>query len=53
MNEQDSKPNVVSLSSRIAQPRFGELLQSCRQLLLNHLAKQLDLVFCWRRRRAL
>ncbi|PAV47636.1 thymidine phosphorylase [Pseudomonas sp. HAR-UPW-AIA-41] len=45
MNEQDSKPNVVSLSSRIAQPRFGELLQSCRQLLLNHLAKQLDLVF--------
>ncbi len=45
MNEQDSKPNVVSLSSRMAQPRFSELLQGCRQLLLNHLAKQLEVVF--------
>ncbi len=45
MNEQDSKPNVVSLSSRMAQPRFSELLQGCRQLLLNHLAKQLEAVF--------
>ncbi|TXI98402.1 MAG: DUF1631 domain-containing protein [Aquabacterium sp.] len=45
MNEQDSKPNVISLNSRMAQPRFGELLKSCRQLLLNHLAKQLDAVF--------
>lgn len=45
MNEQDSKPNVVSLSSRMPQPRFSELLQGCRQLLLNHLAKQLEAVF--------
>ncbi len=45
MNEQDSKPNVVSLSSRMPQPRFGDLLQGCRQLLLNHLAKQLEAVF--------
>lgn len=45
MNEQDSKPNHVSLSSRMAQPRFPANCQGCRQLLLNHLAKQLEVVF--------
>lgn len=48
MNDRD-KPttpaNVVSLAARGIQPRFGELVQSCRKLVMNHLAEHLADVF--------
>lgn len=45
MNHQDSKPNVVSLANRGIRSRFSKAQQASRQLLFNHLARQLDNVF--------
>ncbi|OEC35579.1 Protein of unknown function [Pseudomonas cuatrocienegasensis] len=36
---------VHTLASRGIQPRFGDLVQSCRKLVMNHLAERLTLVF--------
>ena len=36
---------VANLASRGIQPRFNALAQSCRKLVLNHLAEHLNLVF--------
>lgn len=45
MSEADNHPSTSPLASRRIQPRFGELFQDCRQLLLNHLSKHLAAVF--------
>lgn len=48
MSNQDQppiQPKVVSLASRGIQPRFGELVQSCRKLVMNRLAEHLNGVF--------
>lgn len=48
MSNQDKPslpPKVVSLASRGIQPRFGELVQSCRKLVMNRLAEHLGGVF--------
>ena len=36
---------VQTLANRGIQPRFGELVQSCRKLVMNRLAEQLTSVF--------
>lgn len=49
MSSQDIPPNppktAQTLASRGIQPRFGELVQSCRTLVMNRLAEQLTRVF--------
>lgn len=48
MSNQDKPPQpskVVSLASRGIQPRFGDLVQSCRKLVMNRLAEHLAGVF--------
>jgi hypothetical protein len=48
MNERDSsKPpaSTGALASRIIQPRFSELVQRCRRLVMNNLAGQLTATF--------
>ena len=49
MSNQGTPPNPPSsaqtLASRGIQPRFGELVQSCRKLVMNRLAEQLIEVF--------
>jgi hypothetical protein len=48
MSNQDTppiKPSVATLASRGIQPRFGELVQSCRKLVMNRLAEHLSGVF--------
>lgn len=48
MSKQDTpppKPSVATLASRGIQPRFGELVQSCRKLVMNRLAEHLSGVF--------
>ena len=49
MSNQDPPPHAPStphtLASRGIQPRFGELVQSCRKLVMNRLAEQLTGVF--------
>ncbi|WP_044872159.1 DUF1631 domain-containing protein [Pseudomonas sp. LFM046] len=49
MSNQDRPPPppgpVTTLASRGIQPRFGELVQSCRKLVMNRLAEQLTAVF--------
>ncbi|MFZ3205798.1 MAG: DUF1631 domain-containing protein [Pseudomonas sp.] len=49
MSSQDMPPNTPkttpTLASRGIQPRFGELVQSCRKLVMNRLAEQLTSVF--------
>lgn len=48
MSKQDTpppKPSVTTLASRGIQPRFGELVQSCRKLVMNRLAEHLSGVF--------
>ena len=48
MSTQDKppiQPKVASLASRGIQPRFGELVQSCRKLVMNRLAEHLNGVF--------
>ena len=48
MSNQDKPPihpKVVSLASRGIQPRFGELGQACRKLVMNRLAEHLSGVF--------
>ncbi|WP_372877217.1 DUF1631 domain-containing protein [Pseudomonas sp.] len=49
MSNQDTPPNTPkpapTLASRGIQPRFGELVQSCRKLAMNQLAEQLTCVF--------
>ncbi len=44
---QPPKPPATlhTLASRGIQPRFGDLVQSCRKLVMNHLAERLTLVF--------
>ncbi|VXC22180.1 conserved hypothetical protein [Pseudomonas sp. 8Z] len=48
MSNQDKPsppPKVTNLASRGIQPRFGELVQSCRKLVMNRLAEHLGGVF--------
>ncbi|MEX6501667.1 DUF1631 domain-containing protein [Pseudomonas zhanjiangensis] len=49
MSTQDQPPHTgkpgTTLASRGIQPRFGELAQSCRQLVMNSLAEHLGQVF--------
>ena len=49
MSNQDIPPSTQkpapTLASRGIQPRFGELVQSCRKLVMNRLAEQLTGVF--------
>ncbi len=48
MSNQDKPPvhpKVVSLASRGIQPRFSDLVQSCRKLVMNRLAEHLSGVF--------
>lgn len=49
MSNQDRPPTppgtVTTLASRGIQPRFGELVQSCRKLVMNRLAETLTAVF--------
>jgi len=49
MSNQDTPPSThkpaQTLASRGIQPRFGELVQSCRKLVMNRLAEQLTGVF--------
>ncbi|MBH3341810.1 DUF1631 domain-containing protein [Pseudomonas mendocina] len=48
MSKQDKPPvhpKVVSLASRGIQPRFGDLVQACRKLVMNRLAEHLGGVF--------
>ena len=49
MSSQDTPSNTQrpapTLASRGIQPRFGELVQSCRKLAMNRLAEQLTCVF--------
>ena len=49
MSSQDTPPNaanaVRTLANRGIQPRFGELVQSCRKLVMNRLAEHLTGVF--------
>jgi len=40
-----SAPKVVSLASRGIQPRFSDLVQTCRKLVMNRLAEHLSGVF--------
>lgn len=40
-----SHPKVVSLASRGIQPRFSDLVQACRKLVMNRLAEHLSGVF--------
>lgn len=40
-----SDPKVVSLASRGIQPRFSDLVQACRKLVMNRLAEHLSGVF--------
>ena len=44
MSNKDTPP-PSPLASRAIQPRFGELVQACRQLAMNHLAELLGNVF--------
>ena len=39
------RPASPSLAGRTIQPRFGQLEQSCRQLLMNHLDQHLNWIF--------
>ncbi|MGG2395790.1 DUF1631 domain-containing protein [Pseudomonas sp. SH1-B] len=48
MSSQDQppiNPKVVSLASRGIQPRFSDLVQACRKLVMNRLAEHLNGVF--------
>lgn len=48
MSNQDKppvQPKVVSLASRGIQPRFSDLVQACRKLVMNRLAEHLSGVF--------
>ncbi|MFV9684107.1 DUF1631 domain-containing protein [Pseudomonas sp. NY15367] len=48
MSDQDKPPvhpKVVSLASRGIQPRFSDLVQACRKLVMNRLAEHLSGVF--------
>lgn len=48
MSNQDKppvNPKVVSLASRGIQPRFSDLVQTCRKLVMNRLAEHLNGVF--------
>lgn len=48
MSTQDKPPihpKVVTLASRGIQPRFGELVQTCRKMVMNRLAEHLTGVF--------
>lgn len=48
MSTQDkppSQPKVINLASRGIQPRFGDLVQACRKLVMNRLAEHLNGVF--------
>ena len=48
MSNQDKPPihpKVVSLASRGIQPRFSDLVQACRKLVMNRLAEHLSGVF--------
>ena len=40
MSSKDTPPSS-NVASRAIQPRFGELVQGCRQLAMNHLAELL------------
>ncbi|GBL53603.1 MULTISPECIES: DUF1631 domain-containing protein [Pseudomonas] len=44
MSSKDTPPSS-NVASRAIQPRFGELVQGCRQLAMNHLAELLGAVF--------
>ncbi|MCP8463859.1 DUF1631 domain-containing protein [Pseudomonas sp. ZM23] len=44
MSTKDTPPSSP-IASRMIQPRFGELVQTCRQLAMNHLAELLGNVF--------
>lgn len=44
MSNKDTPP-PSPIASRVIQPRFGELVQGCRQLAMNHLAELLGHVF--------
>lgn len=44
MSNKDTPP-PSPIASRVIQPRFGELVQACRQLAMNHLAELLGNVF--------
>ncbi|CDF86084.1 hypothetical protein PKB_4764 [Pseudomonas knackmussii B13] len=44
MSVKDNPP-TSTVASRAIQPRFGELIQACRQLTMNHLAELLGAVF--------
>ncbi|MDF3933089.1 DUF1631 domain-containing protein [Pseudomonas citronellolis] len=44
MSSKDTPP-TTNVASRAIQPRFGELVQGCRQLAMNHLAELLGAVF--------
>lgn len=44
MSNKDTPP-PSPIASRVIQPRFGELVQGCRQLAMNHLAELLGQVF--------
>ncbi|PJI47423.1 MAG: thymidine phosphorylase [Pseudomonas sp.] len=44
MSNKDTPP-PSPVASRVIQPRFGELVQGCRQLAMNHLAELLGHVF--------
>lgn len=44
MSTKDTPP-PSPIASRVIQPRFGELVQGCRQLAMNHLAELLGNVF--------
>ncbi|MFS2123228.1 DUF1631 domain-containing protein [Pseudomonas sp. Pseusp97] len=44
MSKKDTPP-PSPIASRMIQPRFGELVQGCRQLAMNHLAELLGHVF--------
>ena len=45
MSNQGTPPSPSTLANRGIQPRFGELGQSCRKLMLNHLAASLERTF--------
>ncbi len=44
MSSKDTPP-PSPIASRVIQPRFGELVQGCRQLAMNHIAELLGNVF--------
>jgi hypothetical protein len=45
MSPQDVPPSTPGVASRAIQPRFGELVQDCRKLVMNNLAEHLSGLF--------